>query len=180
MPGSYFIKKDTPVKVKRFDKIGREVEIRLIRPDDTTRLRAFYEGLSDVTIHSFFRGSPEIEVFAHKEKVLIECHSDPESRLITVAVYYNEIIGICMVVLCSLPDHEYEIGNIVSDENQGLGIASLLMEEVISYATKHWLTGTIIAETTLWNYKANRLLKKFNFVEKESDRGEITWAYKVH
>ncbi|MCK9351866.1 MAG: GNAT family N-acetyltransferase [Candidatus Paceibacterota bacterium] len=163
----------------RKDKTGAEIEIRLIHPDDEGRLRFFYEGLSDETIRSFYRVTGRREYFIQRSVIIQECNVDLKEHLYMVAIHDDEIVGLETLIRTDMPS-EYEISHLISDEYQSRGIGSILMEETLSYVRKYWRRHfTITAETALSNYKAKGFMKKFGFAVKNSERGEISWVYKI-
>lgn len=155
-----------------------KIEIRRIRPDDERRLRCFYEGLSSETMRSYYRDTADKEFFIQKAVITMECNTDPEKYLYMVAVCDDEIIGLGTLSHESFIGEGNEISHLISDEHQGRGIGSLLMEEMLAYAKAHW-GGLIIARTAPFNFRAKGLLRKFDFVLETADKDEMVWTYKV-
>ena len=108
---------------------GLRVRLRLARPSDAQRMQDFFDGLSDETRHRRFssampRGS-EVRHFTFY---------DPRKRLVLAAVamigHSEEILGVADVAL-----HDTlvaELGVVVDDERQGMGVGKLLSEAIAS------------------------------------------------
>jgi len=168
------------MNILRLDKTGAEVLLRPICPLDEEMLRRFYLELSEKTFRSFYGYCTDRNIFVRKEKLSQECHVDLEKDLRLVAIRDNEIIGLGMLLdMDSFAEANYEIGHLISDEYQGRGIGSLLMESMLVYAKEHSTKGKIVAYTHTMNIGAKRLLQKFDFVLKNTEYGEMTWIYTI-
>jgi RimJ/RimL family protein N-acetyltransferase len=118
---------------------GLRVRLRLARPSDAMRMRAFFDDLSDETRHRrFFVATP------HTSETLIRHFTffNPRERLVVVAVamiaHTEEIVGVADVAL--LDTAVAELGVVVHDAHQGSGIGKLLTEAIASLALRQGAT----------------------------------------
>jgi GNAT superfamily N-acetyltransferase len=118
---------------------GLRVRLRLARPSDAMRMQAFFDGLSDETRHRrFFVAMP------HTSETLIRHFTffDPRERLVVVAAamiaHSEEIVGVADVAL--LDTAIVELGVVVDDAQQGMGIGKLLTEAIASLALRQGAT----------------------------------------
>ncbi len=116
------------------------VRLRLSRPSDSPRVRAFLEGLSPETRALRFRHAmPEIsDTVVHHLTFY-----DPRTRLVVVAVAmdggtHEEIVGLADVVHLGIG--LAELGVVVEDRRQGRGVGKLLTEVVASLAMQQGAT----------------------------------------
>jgi RimJ/RimL family protein N-acetyltransferase len=112
---------------------GGRVRLRLTRPSDTPRVRAFLERLSPETRRRrFLIPMPEIP----ERMVRHFTFYDPRERLMIAATVpvegVEEIVGLADVAL--LETGVAEIGLVVDDDHQGSGVGALLSEAVASLA----------------------------------------------
>lgn len=115
------------------------VRLRLARPSDALRLREFFDGLSDQTRHRrFFVSMPQVSETLVRHFTFY----DPRERLVVVAVamtaHSEQIIGVADVAL--LETLVCEVGVVVDDASQGLGVGKLLVEAVASLAIRQGAT----------------------------------------
>ena len=104
---------------------GLRVRLRLARPSDAMRMRAFFDELSDET-----RLVRDFTFF------------DPRERLVVVAAamigHGEEIVGVADVTLADTA--VAELGVVVHDAQQGVGIGKLLTEAIASLALRQGAT----------------------------------------
>ena len=100
---------------------GLRVRLRLARPSDAVLMEAFFDELSDET-----RAIRDFTFF------------NPRERLVMVAAamagHSEEIVGVADVVL--LDTAVAELGAVVHDPRQGMGIGELLTEAIASLALR--------------------------------------------
>ena len=110
---------------------GAAVHIRTISPDDGPRLVAFHSHLSPDTIYLRFFGahprlSPaEIERFTHV---------DGRGRVALVATLNEDIIGVARYDRSETDPREAEVAFVISDDHQGRGLGTLLLEQLAAHA----------------------------------------------
>ena len=118
---------------------GLRVRLRLARPSDAARMQAFFDGLSAETRHRrFFVAMPSTSETLIRHFTFF----DPRERLVLVAAamiaHSEEIVGMADV---SLADTAVaELGVVVDDAQQGLGIGKLLTEAIASLAIRQGAT----------------------------------------
>jgi acetyltransferase len=118
---------------------GLRVRLRLARPSDAMRMQAFFDGLSDETRRRrFFVAIPQTSETLIRHFTFF----DPRERLVVAAVamigHTEEIVGVADVAL--LETAVAELGVVVHDARQGLGIGKLLTEAVASLALRQGAT----------------------------------------
>lgn len=118
---------------------GTHVRLRLTRPTDAPRVRAFLERLSpDTRRRRFLSPLPVVPESIIRHFTFY----DPRSRLMLAATLplagVEEIVGLADVALLSTG--LAEIGLVVDDENQGRGLGKLLSEAVASLAIQRGAT----------------------------------------
>jgi len=175
------------MKTLRTDKTGAVIEIRPLCHDDAKLLKSFYDSLSEETFHARFGYSLSKHYSITDDWIFPECDLDPKTHFQLIALHDGEIVGIGTLdnrddSPC-FSEGTYDVSHVISDEYQSRGIGSLLMEGLLSEASyrkkKTRLKMEIIAYTTIINWKAKALLKKFGFVLNRVDDGEMIWMYKV-
>jgi RimJ/RimL family protein N-acetyltransferase len=118
---------------------GSHVRLRLTRPADAPRVRAFLERLSHETRRRrFLTPLPEVP----ETMVRHFTFYDPRKRLMIAAALpqagVEEIAGLADVAL--IETGVAEIGLVVDDDNQGRGLGKLLSEVAASLALQHGAT----------------------------------------
>ena len=150
---------------------GASVRVRAIRPDDAPRLMALCRGLSPRTLYqrffSFRRLLPEeARAFANVDydrrmAVVAEVDDGPEPELVGVARYGPSDEGTA------------DIGLVVADAWQGLGLGSLLLEEILHAGERrgiHEFSADVLTD----NRRALRLLARHTAIERRTVAGGVT------
>jgi GNAT superfamily N-acetyltransferase len=151
---------------------GTSVRIRAIRPDDEPRLMALCGRLSPRTVYqrffSFRRLLPEeAHAFANVDyrqrmAVVAEADDGQEPELIGVARYGPSDEGATA-----------DIGLVVADGWQGLGLGSLLLEEILRAGEQrgiHEFSADVLTE----NRRALRLLTRHTAITRRTVAGGVT------
>ena len=118
---------------------GERVRLRLTRPTDLAKIEAFLESLSpDTRARRFLSPTPRLP----EQLVRRFAFYDPRERLTLAAAMPGtggeQIIGLADVAL--LATGLAEIGVVVADDAQGLGVGKLLSEAVASLAMQRGAT----------------------------------------
>jgi len=166
-------------EVRVLGKTGAEIEIRSLRPGDESLLRNFYLGLSEETLYSYYNYRMDRSVLIREEKIEQECSYDRDVHMRLAAIHGGEIIGLGILLGSFCPEEASEIGHLISDDYQGRGIATILMEILLSHAELRQKGDWICAQTSARNAGARKLLQKFGFTIKSRADGEISWLYKI-
>jgi len=125
---------------------GRPVHLRMARPDDRERLRAFHARLSKETVYfRYFSAKPKlsdrwIETFTTV---------DPPRRVVLFALEGDDVIAMASYDRCGETDAA-EVAFVVDDAHQGLGIGTLLLEDLASIARSQGFHA-FVADTLLRN-----------------------------
>ena len=150
---------------------GASVRVRAIRPDDERRLLALCGRLSPRTLYqrffSFRRLLPEeARAFANVDyglrmAVVAEVDDGPEPELVGVARYGPSDEGTA------------DIGLVVADGWQGLGLGSLLLEEILRAGEQrgvHQFSADVLTE----NRRALRLLARYTAITRRAVASGVT------
>ena len=150
---------------------GASVRVRAIRPDDEPRLMALCRRLSPRTVYqrffSFRRLLPEeAHAFANVDyrqrmAVVAEVDDGPEPELVGVARYGPSDEGTA------------DIGLVVADAWQGLGLGSLLLEEILRAGEQrgiHQFSADVLTD----NRRALRLLARHAAITRRTVAGGVT------
>ncbi|MGZ4172792.1 MAG: N-acetyltransferase family protein [Solirubrobacteraceae bacterium] len=118
---------------------GLRIGIRLTRPSDAPRVRAFLERLSDGTLlRRFFVATPEID----ERTVHHFTFYNPRERLVLAATAphegVEEIVGLADVAL--VDTGVGDLGLVVDDEHQHRGVGAALLESLAHLAASHGAT----------------------------------------
>ena len=137
------------------------VHVRAIRADDANRLRAFHQRLSADTVYKrFFAILPELPIEMAKRLASVD-YENQMALLATIKVGGSErIIGVVRYArtgACSA-----ELGFVVEDEWQGLGIGTALLHRLAEYARNRGFQ-TFSALTNYMNTRMMRLFRHSGF-----------------
>jgi RimJ/RimL family protein N-acetyltransferase len=150
---------------------GASVRVRAIRPDDEPRLMALCRRLSSNTVYqrffSFRRLLPEeAHAFANVDyrqrmAVVAEVDNGQETELVGVARYGPSDEGTA------------DIGLVVADAWQGLGLGSLLLEEILREGEQrgiHKFSADVLTD----NRRALRLLARHTEITRRTVASGVT------
>lgn len=150
---------------------GLHIGLRLTRPSDAPRVRAFLERLSpEARLKRFFMAMPEIE----ERTVNHFTFYNPRERIVLAATAplagIEEIVGIADIVL--VDTGVAELGIVVDDEHRGRGIGRALIEAVASFAAANGATH-LRAELLDHNVPMLRLLQRLGRTVQTMEHGHI-------
>src|SRR4051794_20691587 len=150
---------------------GLRIGLRLSRPSDAPRVRAFLERLSRETrLKRFFMAMPDID----ERTVNHFTFYNPRQRIVVAATAPvaggEEIIGMADIAL--VDTGVAELGIVVDDEHQGSGVGGALIEAVSSLAAAHGATH-IRAELLDHNRPMLRLLERLGRTVRTMEDGHI-------
>ena len=138
---------------------GLRIGLRLTRPSDVPRVRAFLERLSrDARLRRFFMAMPDID-----ESTVNHFTTAPLAGV-------EEVIGIADIAL--VDTGVAELGIVVDDEHQGKGVGGALIEAVASLAAAHGATH-IRAEMLDHNRAMARLLQRLGRTVQTVEDGHV-------
>ena len=149
--------------------------MRPIRPEDSTRLMKFHEGLSSQSVYRrFFYMHPhltsaEIERFTHVDYV---------DRLALVVVDGERLVAVGRYE--RIPEtSEAEVAFVVADEFQHHGIGTLLLEHLADAAVTRGIA-TFVAQTLTENHDMLDVFMKSGFtVITSSDYGTVNLRFSI-
>lgn len=119
-------------------RTGEAVRVRPITPDDADLLVDFFERLGpESRYYRFFR----VKTSLPPEEVAYFTTVDYATRMALVALYDGRMVGVARYD--SSPEHpdRAEVAFSVSDEMQGHGIGTSLLQLLTAYARDHGITG---------------------------------------
>jgi RimJ/RimL family protein N-acetyltransferase len=150
---------------------GLRIGLRLTRPSDAPRVRAFLERLSaDTRLKRFFMSTPTID----EKSVNHFTFYNPRERIVVAATAplagVEEIIGLADIAL--VETGVAELGIVVDDEHQRHGVGGALIEAVASLAAAHGATH-LRAELLDHNRPMIRLLERFGRTVQTMEDGHI-------
>lgn len=131
---------------------GSTIEIRHARPDDEEAVREMHAGLSpDNAYFRFFSLSPR----APEREAIRVCRPEGDDHLALLALLSGKLVGVATYEVLTAPGRA-EIAFAVTDDMHGRGIATLLLEHMVSIARQRHLTA-FEAETLPDNYAMQRV-----------------------
>jgi acetyltransferase len=150
---------------------GLRIGLRLARPSDAPRVRAFLERLSpDTRLKRFFMAMPEID----ERSVNHFTFYNPRERMVVAATAplagVEEVIGMADIAL--VDTGVAELGIVVDDEHQGNGVGGALIEAVASLAAANGATH-LKAEMLDHNRPMVRLLERLGRTVQTMENGHI-------
>jgi RimJ/RimL family protein N-acetyltransferase len=168
-PGPEALARDPEVRVTLRD--GASIRVRPIRPDDEERLLALCRRLSPQTVYQrffSFRRLPPEEAHAF-------ANVDYRQRMAVVAEVVDAqtptLIGVARYGPSE--DGTADIGLIVEDRWQGLGLGSLLLEQILAAGERRgidWFSADVLAD----NRRALRLLARHTAITRRVTSDGVT------
>ncbi|MCL4508208.1 MAG: bifunctional acetate--CoA ligase family protein/GNAT family N-acetyltransferase [Chloroflexi bacterium] len=155
---------------------GNSVEIRPIRPEDESLMRAFHETLSEQSIYLRFFHLMSFEQRVAHERLIRRCFIDYDREIALVADHREEdgghaILGIGRIVKARMqPEAEFSL--LVSDRYQAQGLGTELLLRLIAIARSEGLerlTGDILME----NIAMRRISAELGFSLRDHSEGAI-------
>jgi acetyl coenzyme A synthetase (ADP forming)-like protein len=123
---------------------GRPVHLRPIRPDDADALVAFHAGLSDATVYyRFFSYHPRLSEREVERFTTVDGHR----RVALVALLDERIVAVGRYDRIPATT-DAEVAFVVTDEMQGCGLGTLLLEHLAAIGTANGIerfTATVLA-----------------------------------
>jgi acetyltransferase len=154
-------------------KDGSTVTIRPVRAEDESRMVEFHRTLSDATVYLRYFQAQRLESRVAHERLTRKCFLDYDREMALVAVRVNkhtgdhELVGVARLVR-ERDEREAELGLLVADRWQGVGLGSELMRRLVQIARSEGIQ-RISAEILSENAAMLALAKHFHF---ELIRGE--------
>ncbi len=160
---------------------GITVVVRPIRPDDAPRLQALVSRLSPETI--FLRFLAYLKYLTPDQAEAL-ANVDYRKRMALAATIFEDgdekIIGVARYSITDLADanaNEAEVGIVVEDAYQNLGLGSHLLDRLTEYAVAHGIqvfTSTISAQ----NARIMRFIRRSGYpTERKLESG--TWEIRI-
>lgn len=153
---------------------GGTVLVRPVRPDDDDRLVGLYERLSDESIYLRFF-SPVTRPTAHQIERLTAV--DYEDRMALVALLGDDVVAVARYDRTH--DGEAEVAFTVQDDQQGRGIATVLLEHLAAVAREHGIR-RFTASTLPGNRPMLEIFKRAGFeVRREFAEGVVAIEFPI-
>jgi GNAT superfamily N-acetyltransferase len=150
---------------------GLCIGLRLSRPSDAPRVRAFLERLSRETrLKRFFMAMPDLD----ERTVNHFTFYNPRERIVVAATAplagVEEVIGLADIAL--VDTGVADLGIVVDDDHQGKGVGGALIEGVASLAAANGATH-IRAEMLDHNRSMRRLLERLGRTVETMEDGHV-------
>ena len=152
------------------------LSLRPLSHGDDVALLAFYNDLSQTTIHTFHPLGLQTSLEVCKE-IVTENSTCPASRFDLVACDGNDIIG--WAFIAGLNTSHPDLGIAVADDWQGQGIGTALISRVIMNAKVRGLS-TIYLMVVQDNHRAIKFYKRYGFRAYEQEFDEIDQLLYFH
>lgn len=162
----------------RETKTGLEILLRPIKISDEPRLRDFFNTLSDESLYlRFFTPRKYVPHESLQDIITV----DNAKGVSIVAVIQQEesekIIGLGQYFIND-SNYSAEVAFATSENYKNNGVASVLLAHLTYLAQKNGLLG--FTATVLWeNHSVIKVLKKFGFIPKATEYGEVREFEKV-
>ena len=137
-------------------KDGSQAVIRPIRPEDEPLMVEFHEGLSDRSVRFRFFHAKKLEARIAHDNLLRNCFIDYDREMALVADRAaplsgkHEILGVARLTKQSSRD-EAELGIVVADRWQGMGLGTELVQRLTRFAVEekiHRVVAHILNDNT--------------------------------
>jgi succinyl-CoA synthetase alpha subunit/GNAT superfamily N-acetyltransferase len=128
---------------------GSTVQIRQAEPRDFDAVKAMHEAMSPDNAYFRFFGFSRAAAETEARRI---CREPGPGRVALLALAGGEVVGcVSYETLRGQPDHRAEVAFAVADHMHHKGVATLLLEHLVFYATSHRITaftGQTLAENT--------------------------------
>jgi acetyltransferase len=148
-------------------KDGSSVAVRPIRAEDESRMVEFHKGLSDATVSLRYFQAQRLESRVAHERLIRKCFLDYDREMALVAERLStdtgayELLGVGRLVR-QRDEREAELGVVVADRCQGVGLGTELVRRLIEIARCEGI-GSIKAAILSENASMMGLAKHFHF-----------------
>jgi acetyltransferase len=148
-------------------KDGRHITIRPIRAEDELPMVEFHRGLSNGTVYRRYFQAQRLESRVAHERLIRKCFVDYDREVALVAELANdgtdasELLGVGRLVR-QTDDEEAELGVVVADRYQEMGLGTELVRRLIEIAEREGIR-RIKAEILSENAAMVKLAKHFHF-----------------
>jgi acetyl coenzyme A synthetase (ADP forming)-like protein len=153
---------------------GGTVRVRPVRAEDEPRVLALYERLSDESVYLRFFSPVPRPTAVQLERLT---NVDFRDRMVLVAELGDEIVAIARYDRCG--DGEAEVAFTVDDNQQGRGLATLLLEHLAVVARGNGIH-VFIADTLSDNQKMLSVFAAAGWVsERHFDKGTVQIRFNI-
>jgi acetyltransferase len=148
-------------------KDGSNVTIRPIRAEDESRMVEFHKALSDATVYLRYFQAQRLESRVEHERLIRKCFLDYDREIGLVVERLNkdtgtsELLGVGRLVR-QRDTNEAELGVVVADRWQGVGLGTELVRRLIAIAQSEGI-GCIKADILSESASMVGLAKRFHF-----------------
>ena len=148
-------------------KDGSRVTIRPIRAEDELPMVGFHKALSDATVYLRYFHAQRLESRVAHERLIRKCFVDYDREVALVAEQLNEdtgtseLLGVGRLVR-QADDEEAELGVVIADRCQQMGLGTELVRRLIEIAEKEGIR-RIKAEILSENAAMVALARRFHF-----------------
>lgn len=146
-------------------KDGTMLNIRPIRPEDEPLMVQFHEGLSEHSVYMRYFHALKLDQRVAHDRLTRICYIDYDREMVLVAVRrqpVREIAGVARLSKVYGTD-EAEFAVLISDDYQGQGLGSELLERLIQVARDEGDIGRVVAHMLPENLGMKRVAEKLGF-----------------
>jgi acetyltransferase len=148
-------------------KDGKHVTIRPIRAEDELPMVEFHKALSDSTVYRRYFRAQRLEFRVAHDRLFRKCFVDYDREVALVAEHGNEASGVSELLgvgrlVRQADDAEAELGVVVADRYQEMGLGTELVRRLIEVAKGEGIR-RIKAEILSENTAMVKLAKHFHF-----------------
>jgi acetyltransferase len=151
---------------------GTMVNIRPIRPEDEPLMVQFHEGLSEHSVYMRYFHALKLDQRIAHDRLTRICYIDYDREMVLVAVRrepVREIAGVARLSKVYGTD-EAEFAILISDDYQGHGLGTELLERLIQVAREEGDIGRVVAHMLPENLGMKRVAEKLGFSFHLEDR----------
>ena len=157
-------------------KDNRVCTLRSAAVSDAAAMIEFLR-ISNEQTYFMLRYPEEITLTEDEETTILKKWEEQQNKLLLLALIDGEIVGSCGLAPTAehlKTKHRGEFGISIKKKYWGIGIGSLLLREILSFAKEH---GIEQVELSVYsdNLRAQKLYERFGFIE----WGRLSNAYKL-
>jgi acetyltransferase len=142
-------------------KMGGEVTIRPIRPEDEPKMVEFHKALSDESVYYRYAGTLKLDMRVAHERLARLCFIDYDREMALIAELEGKLVAVARLTrLSGTRDGEFAL--LVSDSMQGQGLGRALLSRLFDVG-RDWKLARIVATILPGNVPMRRVCEHLGF-----------------
>ena len=142
-------------------KMGGEVTIRPIRPEDEPKMVEFHKTLSDESVYYRYAGTLKLDMRVAHERLARLCFIDYDREMALIAEREGKLVAVARLTrLSGTRDGEFAL--LVSDSMQGQGLGRALLSRLFDVG-RDWKLARIVATILPGNVPMRRVCENLGF-----------------